>query len=201
MSARRPRRDRARATPGRLTCSVGDLVGGASATITLTLRANGGGSLSNTAVVAGSQADPNAANNSNTLATTIANRTPIATNDSATTNEDVPGTFMVLVNDSDADNDTADCHGRRHGRARHDPDLGTNGVQYSPAANYFGPDSFTYQISDGHGGTASATVNVNVLAVNDAPSFTRGADQVAGQNTGARTVEGWASAISTGPAQ
>ena len=187
-------------TPGRLTCGLGEMIGGASATITLTLRANGSVSLSNTAVVAGSQADPNAANNSNTLATTISNRTPVATNDSATTNEDVSGIFMVLVNDSDADNDTLTV--TSVGTAAHGTTQvsGSNGVQYSPAANYFGPDSFTYQTSDGRGGTASATVNVNVLAVNDAPSFTRGADQVAGQNTGARTVEGWASAISAGPA-
>jgi len=46
----------------------------------------------------------------------------------------------------------------------------------------------------------SATINVTVLPVNDAPSFTRGADQTAGQGGGVRTVDGWGSAITTGPA-
>jgi hypothetical protein len=32
--------------------------------------------------------------------------------------------------------------------------------------------SLTYTISDGNGGTATATVNVKVTAVNDAPSIT-----------------------------
>ena len=44
-----------------------------------------------------------------------------------------------------------------------------NTVTYTPAANYFGPDSFTYTISDGRGGTASATVSITVSPVNDAP--------------------------------
>ncbi len=42
-------------------------------------------------------------------------------------------------------------------------------IRYTPAANYNGGDSFTYTISDGHGGTATGTVNVTVTAVNDAP--------------------------------
>src|SRR5204863_6498242 len=40
---------------------------------------------------------------------------------------------------------------------------------YTPAANFNGPASFTYTLSDGHGGTSSATVNVLVHAVNDNP--------------------------------
>src|SRR5262249_30500662 len=40
------------------------------------------------------------------------------------------------------------------------------------------PAAFTYTVSDGHGGTATGTVNVNVAPVNDAP--VAGADTVAG---------------------
>src|SRR5207247_2521603 len=43
-------------------------------------------------------------------------------------------------------------------------------VTYTPDANYNGPDSFIYTISDGQGGGTSATVNVDVTAVNDAPT-------------------------------
>jgi hypothetical protein len=40
---------------------------------------------------------------------------------------------------------------------------------YQPAANYNGPDSFTFTVDDGHGGTATATVSVTVVSVNDVP--------------------------------
>jgi len=40
-------------------------------------------------------------------------------------------------------------------------------LNYAPNANYNGPDTITYEISDGQGGTASATVSVTVLPVND----------------------------------
>ena len=42
-------------------------------------------------------------------------------------------------------------------------------VGYAPNANYSGSDSFVVQVVDGHGGTASITVNVTIQAVNDAP--------------------------------
>ena len=42
-------------------------------------------------------------------------------------------------------------------------------VVFTPTPNYSGPASFTYTISDGNGGTATATVNLTVSPVNDAP--------------------------------
>src|SRR5205814_6728418 len=45
---------------------------------------------------------------------------------------------------------------------------GTN-LLFSPTANYNGATTILYTISDGNGGTASATVTVTVTPVNDAP--------------------------------
>jgi len=42
-------------------------------------------------------------------------------------------------------------------------------LTFTPAANYHGPVSFTYTISDGNGGSATATVSGTVTAVNDPP--------------------------------
>ena len=43
---------------------------------------------------------------------------------------------------------------------------------YAPAKDYTGRDQFTVNISDGHGGTATVTVDIDVLPLNDAPTGT-----------------------------
>ncbi len=48
--------------------------------------------------------------------------------------------------------------------------LSAAGLSFVPAPNYFGPASFTYTISDGVGRFATATVNVTINNVNDAPT-------------------------------
>lgn len=74
-------------------------------------------------------------------------------------------------------------------------------VTYTPAANYNGTASFTYHICDN--GTpqacADGTVSVTVTAVNDPPSFTKGPSQTVAEDSGPRTMPGWATAISPGP--
>jgi VCBS repeat-containing protein len=107
------------------------------------------------------------------------NTPPTATNDSVTTNEDTARTVNVLANDTDRDGDTLQITSvgtPSHGTAT----INNNGtpsntaddyVDYNPAANYFGTDSFTYTISDGKGGTATGTVNVTVNSVNDNPTI------------------------------
>jgi hypothetical protein len=83
----------------------------------------------------------------------------------------------------------------------------TGELTYTPAANANGSATVSVYVQD-DGGTAnggddkSATVTftVTVNPVNDAPSFTKGADQTALEDSGAQSVAGWASAISKGAA-
>ena len=47
-------------------------------------------------------------------------------------------------------------------------------ISYTPEANYHGSDSFVVQVEDGQGGSDTITVNVDIAAVNDVPSFAEG---------------------------
>ena len=99
---------------------------------------------------------------------TVTNPGPTAANDSATTAEDTPVTIAVLANDTDPDGDplTVTSATAAHGTVVINPN-GT--ITYTPAANYNGPDTIIYAISDGQGGTSTAIVTINVTPVNDAP--------------------------------
>jgi uncharacterized repeat protein (TIGR01451 family) len=55
-----------------ITCSLGDLASGASATVTIVVRPTEPGKITNSAGVSGNQPDPNSANNSATQETTVA---------------------------------------------------------------------------------------------------------------------------------
>ena len=76
----------------------------------------------------------------------------------------------MLSNDSDLDGDTISVSSvtqPAHGAVV----INTDGtVTYTPAANYNGADSFTYTISDGQGGTSTATVSLTVESRPDAPT-------------------------------
>jgi subtilisin len=92
-----------------------------------------------------------------------ANQPPLALADSISTPQDTPVTVGVLANDSDPDGDTLTVSALTqplHGTAA----LGGGGVRYTPAAGYVGADSFDYAVSDGNGGSATATVSVSVTA-------------------------------------
>jgi len=48
---------------------------------------------------------------------------------------------------------------------------GGSSVTFTPAPNFNGSDSFTYTVTDEHGGTAIGTVSVTVTGANDPPVF------------------------------
>ncbi len=88
------------------------------------------------------------------------------------------------------------------------PAIAANGtLTYTPAADANGSATVTVSIHD-DGGVLNAGVDtstaqsftITVNAVNDAPSFVKGADQSANEDGGAQSVANWATAMSAGPA-
>ena len=97
------------------------------------------------------------------------NNAPDARNDSAMTDEGQSVKINVLGNDSDPDGDTirvSSLEDADNGSVKLNSD-GT--VTYTPDAGFVGKDSFEYHISDGNGGTDTASVHVQVKDVNEAP--------------------------------
>ncbi|MEO7432323.1 MAG: Ig-like domain-containing protein [Dokdonella sp.] len=97
------------------------------------------------------------------------NHPPVAQDDTAAVDENsTDNPIAVLANDSDPDGDALTVTAvspPAHGSAA----ATATGVSYTPAANYLGTDAFTYTISDGKGGTATATVHVTVSTPNHPP--------------------------------
>src|SRR5207249_2728650 len=101
-----------------------------------------------------------------TLTITPVNDTPVATAQSVTTNQDTAKAMTLAATDVDGDTltyavVTAPAHGTLSGVAPT--------VTYTPAAGYFGPDSFTFKANDGTVDSSAATVTITVTAVNDPP--------------------------------
>ncbi len=102
------------------------------------------------------------------------NDLPDAQPDSGTTAEDTPVLLDVLANDSDIEDDAAgralqiiEISAPAHGTVAYSGGK----LLYSPAANYYGTDSFTYTVSDSNDGhVANVPVSLQITPVNDAPN-------------------------------
>ncbi len=111
------------------------------------------------------------------------NDAPVADDDSATVAEDGSVLVDVLNGDTDVEGDTLSINSV--GSATSGTVAIESGkVRYTPNANFFGSDSFTYQVCDNNSSSGAngslcdtATVNVTVTAVNDAPVVTAGSGQ------------------------
>ena len=146
------------------------------------------------------------------------NDTPVATDETRTMSEDggpISIDFGALLSDVE----TSDSNLTYDITDPPDPAKGSlDGTgstrNFTPAANFNGTVDIGYTLTDrGDPDKCSAanppcaaarisaqkSVSVTVDAVNDAPSFTRGPDQRRSEDSGAQTVEGWATAISSGP--
>ncbi|MEJ2750123.1 MAG: cadherin-like domain-containing protein [Anaerolineae bacterium] len=123
-----------------------------------------------------------------TITVTAVNDPPTALDDSNTTAEDTAVATDVLANDSDVEGpldatSLAVVTAPSNGTTEVSP---TNGViTYTPIANFNGNDSFVYQVYDNGSPLpalpVTATVNLLITAVNDAP--------IAGNDSGGTTDE------------
>ncbi len=138
---------------------------------------------------------------------------PVAGDDTAATDEDTPLVLTpaaLLANDGDADGDAlaiASVQDAVNGTVA----LVGGSVVFTPAPDYNGPASFTYTVSDGNGGTRTATVQVDVRPVVD-PAISIGdvvVDEAAGtatftvtlsQATTATVAVGWSTSDGTATA-
>lgn len=96
------------------------------------------------------------------------NDPPVAVADQAVTTASTAVTISVLANDGDVDGDAIAIGSVTQGKNGATAIVGTS-VRYTPKAGFSGTDTFSYVVSDGKGGTASATVTVQVLAANRPP--------------------------------
>jgi VCBS repeat-containing protein len=154
-----------------------------------TFKANDGGLDSNTATV--------------TITVAAVNDAPVATDQTITTDEDSAKAITLSATDAEGSPlsygiVTGPAHGTLTGTAP--------ALTYTPAANYNGPDSFTFKANDGTVDSNVATVTITVTAVNDAPIATDQAiatdeDTPKAITLGATDVEGSALtyAIVSGP--
>ncbi len=106
-----------------------------------------------------------------TLHVVPVNDPPDAADDTVDATEDTPAAIaagFLLANDTDVDGDTLVIS------AVSDPsagsvDVAAGTVTFTPTPESCGTGSFSYEVSDGHGGTDVASVAVAVACVNDPP--------------------------------
>ncbi len=99
------------------------------------------------------------------------NAAPFANNDVVETLEDHPLQIDVLANDRDLNGDFLSIQS-----INSENTIGTvtftagdSEIAYTPLQDFSGVDAFSYTLSDGQGGTDSATVTIRIEPVNDAP--------------------------------
>jgi hypothetical protein len=116
---------------------------------------------------------------------------PTATNDAYTVNQNTtlnipaPG---VLSNDDEPNGFTMTVASYTQ------PANGTltvtnnGGFTYTPTANYNGSDSFTYTMTNGNGRASTATINLTVNFVNQAPTLNAIGNLTINENSGLQTI-------------
>src|SRR4028119_1269055 len=146
-------------------------------------------------IIGASSADPNGLRGAGQSyvvfgqGTTPTNQPPVANPDSATTAQSTAVTLAastLLANDTDANGDILSLTGVSN-PVNGSVSFSNGNVIFTPSTNFTGDASFNYSISDGVGGTSSATVNVAVGGTqiggsgNDTLTCTEGNDSLNGR--------------------
>jgi len=90
---------------------------------------------------------------------------PIALPQAVALDEDTSAAITLAAFDVDGDALAFSVGAPAHGTLTGTPPS----LSYRPHTNYYGPDSFTFSVSDGQTNSAQATVTITVRPVNDAP--------------------------------
>jgi len=112
--------------------------------------------------------DGNGGTDTGTVTITVtasSNSAPVAVDDSYTVEAGSTTVFSVLTNDTDADSDTLSITNGTDGTNGGYWELAGGGTQVEYDAGPEGTAVFTYQVSDGNGGTDWGTVTVTVTAI------------------------------------
>jgi hypothetical protein len=142
--------------------------------------------------------DPSTAFVNGTLSTT-----PLADDKTVAVLEDIATPVSLSGRDADDDNlaitiDTAPTMGSLGSVTSTGPTSAS--VNYTSNANKNGSDSFVFQVEDDNNHQELGTIDLNITAVNDAPVFSCGPDQIHSTSDGPSiTVNGWATGIAPGP--
>ena len=138
------------------TVSYADNTDTPSASTTLTLLVHDNGNTGGGGDKSGSA--------SATITITAVNDPPVADDDSATASYNTPLVLQqsaLVANDSDPEGNVLTVSavaGAQHGSVS----LSGGQITFTPAAGYVGPAGFSYTVSDGNGGAATANVAVQV---------------------------------------
>ena len=107
-----------------------------------------------------------------TVTVEVVNGQPVANDDHVDTKQGKSVEIRVRQNDTDPDGDkltvrkfTQGANGKVEVKGPNRPNV----LVYTPKKGFSGTDTFTYTIDDGHGKQSTATVTVNVIAVDRVP--------------------------------
>lgn len=113
--------------------------------------------------------------------------------------EDQPaGSFNVLANDFNIDANFAIVSSTLPSRGTLTGPF-SGSFTYKPNADFSGVDTFTYTIRNATGQVSTATVSINVQAVNDAPRFAPGPNPVLTSPLRGTYLQTWATDVQAGP--